>query len=216
MGLPIKHRKKYQSHKKRWDKQTIVEERDLVDKYALKNKKEIKRAEFMLAKFKKLAKEFNRSEETKSSTQAQNLMNNLKEKGFLPQESESLDDILNINVRDIMERRLSNIVYRLKLARTPSQARQFVVHRHVKVGGKVIDSPSYLVPLNEEATVEFRDTSSLSSEEHPERKIADEGMSVEETKEYEFNDNRVDEDGKSPADRKEEELDDEEVKEVEK
>ena len=210
MGLPIKHRKKYLSHKQRWDKQTIVEEKELVQNYALKNKKEIRKVEFLVGKFKKLAKSYNRSEETKNSQQAINFLESLKAKGFLHVDATSLDDVLNITTRDILERRLSNVVYKLKLARSPAQARQFVVHRHVKVGGKVVDSPSYLVPLNEEPTVEFRETSNLSSEEHPERKIAEEGVVVEETKEYELPDEQVDEEGKSASDRKEEALDDEE------
>lgn len=210
MGLPIKHRKKYSSHKKRWDKQTIVEEKELMTNYALKNKKDIRKAQFLVDKFKRLAKSYNRSEDTKSSEQAQLFMDSLKARGYLNQEAMSLDDVLNITVRDVLERRLSNIVYKLKFARSPAQARQFVVHRHVRIGGKVVDSPSYLVPLQEEATLEFRETSALSSEEHPERKIAEEGIITEETKEYEVQDNQLDEDGKSPADKKEEALDDEE------
>lgn len=210
MGLPIKHRKKFLSHKQRWDKQTIVDEKELVSSYALKNKKEIRRVEFLVGKFKKLAKFYNRSED---ATQANLFLESLKAKGFLSVDATSLDDVLNITTRDILERRLSNIVYKLKLARTPSQARQFVVHRHVRVGGKVIDSPSYLVPLTLEPTLEFRDTSSLSSEEHPERKLAEEGVIVEETKEFDLQEEKVDESGKSQADLKEEALDDEEQEE---
>ncbi len=45
----------------------------------------------------------------------------------------------------LLERRLDNVVYRLGLARTRSQARQFVNHGHVLVDGERIDIPSYLV-----------------------------------------------------------------------
>ena len=210
MGLPIKHRKKFLSHKQRWDKQTLIDEKELVASYALKNKKEIRKVEFLVGKFKKLAKYYNRADEAE---QAQKFLDSLKAKGFLPEQATSLDDVLNITTRDVLERRLSNVVYKLKLARSPSQARQFVVHRHVRVGGKVIDSPSFLVPLALEATVEFRDSSSLSSEEHPERKLAEEGVVVEETKEFDLPEEQVDEEGKSAADRKEEALDDEEQEE---
>lgn len=210
MGLPIKQRKKFLSHKQRWDKQTIVDEKELVASYALKNKKEIRKIEFLVGKFKKLAKYYNRADEAE---QAEKFLESLKAKGFLAAEATSLDDVLNITTRDVLERRLSNVVYKLKLARSPSQARQFVVHRHVRVGGKVIDSPSFLVPLALEPTVEFRDSSSLSSEEHPERKMADEGIIVEESKEFDLPQEEVDQDGKSAADRKEEALDDEEQEE---
>ena len=49
----------------------------------------------------------------------------------------------------MLERRLDNVVYRLKLASTRAQARQIVVHGHVLVNGKKVYSPSYLVHIND-------------------------------------------------------------------
>ena len=179
MGLPVKQRKKFVSHKKRWDKNTIVSEAELVNDYALKNKKEIRKVELLISKYKKIAKELNRNSTTKESEQAKHFIETLKSRGILNPEATSLDEILDINLRDILERRLSNIIYKLKYAKTPKQARQFVVHRHVKVGGKVIDSPSYLTTLAEEASVEFSPYSALSDENHPERKLTMTGVEEE-------------------------------------
>ncbi len=176
MGLPIKHRKKYVSHKKRWDKKVIVDEEVLVNDYALKNKKEIRKVELLLKKFKTIAKELNRTDELKQSEQAQHFLTSLKAKGFLAQEATRLDEVLDLGLRDILERRLSNIVYRLKLAKTPSQARQFVSHKHITVGGKLVDSPSYSVSLSEEVTISFASNTALFDENHPERKLNVEGM----------------------------------------
>jgi small subunit ribosomal protein S4 len=44
-----------------------------------------------------------------------------------------------------LERRLDNVVYRLGLASTRAQARQFVTHRHVLVNGRLVTIPSFLV-----------------------------------------------------------------------
>ncbi|MFW5704307.1 MAG: 30S ribosomal protein S4 [Nanoarchaeota archaeon] len=176
MGLPIKHRKKFVSHKKRWDKQTIVDEGVLVSDYALKNKKEIRRVELLLSKFKKIAKSFNKSAETKNSPQAKAFIDSLKAKGYLNPEATSLDEVLDITIRNLLERRLSNILYKHKLARTPAQARQFIVHRHVFVGDKMFTSPSYPVSLAQEPMVSFRGTSSLADENHPERKLQEENI----------------------------------------
>jgi small subunit ribosomal protein S4 len=44
-----------------------------------------------------------------------------------------------------LELRLDNVVFRLGLASTRAQARQFVVHRHVTVNGERVDRPSYAV-----------------------------------------------------------------------
>jgi small subunit ribosomal protein S4 len=49
----------------------------------------------------------------------------------------------------LLERRLDNVVYRLKLATTRTQARQIISHGHVLVNGKKVHTPSYLVEVND-------------------------------------------------------------------
>ena len=50
----------------------------------------------------------------------------------------------------LLERRLDNVIYRLGLARTRPQARQFVGHGHVRVNGQRVNIPSYIVNPGEE------------------------------------------------------------------
>lgn len=57
------------------------------------------------------------------------------------------------NLLQLLERRLDNVVFRLGLANTRRQARQFVTHGHVQVGGSRVNIPSYLVDVNEVITV---------------------------------------------------------------
>lgn len=211
MGLAKKQRKKYVSHKQRWHKATILEEDSLVKDYALKNKKEIRKVEKLIKKFKKIAKNFNRDAETTSSTEAKQFMDSLKAKGFLSQDAESMDEVLDIKPRDILERRLTTIVYKHKMAKSASQARQFIVHRHVKVAGRLVDSPSYLVPLAEEQEVVFLEKSALANEAHPERALESHGV-AEELEEIE--ETPLKEQEEQTFDEKEAELDDEEVDEV--
>jgi small subunit ribosomal protein S4 len=45
----------------------------------------------------------------------------------------------------LLESRLDNVVYRMGIASTRRQARQFVAHRHIVVNGKRVDVPSYRV-----------------------------------------------------------------------
>lgn len=45
----------------------------------------------------------------------------------------------------LLESRLDNVVYRMGIASTRRQARQFVAHRHIVVNGKRVDIPSYRV-----------------------------------------------------------------------
>jgi small subunit ribosomal protein S4 len=49
------------------------------------------------------------------------------------------------NLVQMLERRLDNIVYRLGFAPSRKAARQLVRHRHVTVGGRIVDIPSYQV-----------------------------------------------------------------------
>lgn len=57
----------------------------------------------------------------------------------------------------LLERRLDSVVYRLKLAMTPFAARQFINHGHIKVNGRRVTIPSYLV--NEGDVIEVREKS---------------------------------------------------------
>jgi len=43
----------------------------------------------------------------------------------------------------LLEARLDNTVFRMGIARTRRQARQFVSHRHIMVNGEIVDIPSY-------------------------------------------------------------------------
>ena len=49
------------------------------------------------------------------------------------------------NLMILLELRLDNVLYRLGLGRTRSEARQIVDHKHVLVNGKCINIPSYVV-----------------------------------------------------------------------
>lgn len=49
------------------------------------------------------------------------------------------------NLMILLELRLDNVLFRLGLGRTRSEARQIVDHKHVLVNGKCINIPSYVV-----------------------------------------------------------------------
>ncbi len=53
------------------------------------------------------------------------------------------------NLFMLLERRLDNVVYRLRFAASRAQARQLVLHNHVLVNGKAVNIPSYLIRPND-------------------------------------------------------------------
>jgi small subunit ribosomal protein S4 len=64
-----------------------------------------------------------------------------------------MSGITGENLFVLLERRLDNVVYRLRFAGSRSQARQIVLHGHVLVNGKRVNVPSFLI--RPEDTVEI-------------------------------------------------------------
>jgi small subunit ribosomal protein S4 len=54
---------------------------------------------------------------------------------------------------ELLERRLDNVVFRLGLASTRRQARQFVTHGHIQVDGRRLDIPSAEISDGQRVTV---------------------------------------------------------------
>lgn len=61
------------------------------------------------------------------------------------------------NLVAFLERRLDMVIYRAKFATTVFSSRQLINHGHIKVNGKKVDIPSYLI--KEEDTIEIKDKS---------------------------------------------------------
>ncbi len=60
------------------------------------------------------------------------------------------------NLLALLERRLDNVVYRLGLGDSRPQARQFVLHGHVRVNGQKVNIPSFLVKEGDVITLRER------------------------------------------------------------
>jgi len=177
MGHPKKFRKKYSTPSHPWQKERIDSEKLLSDEFGLKNKKEIWKINSLLSNFKRQAKKYSATDTDQSKKESEQLMARLRSYGFI-KEGSTFDDVLGLDVRDLLKRRLQSVLVEKDLARSAKQARQMVTHNHVSVGGKTITAPSYLVKLAEE--VAFHPSSSFVDETHPERVRE---KTVEETKE---------------------------------
>jgi small subunit ribosomal protein S4 len=68
-----------------------------------------------------------------------------------------MSGITGENLFVLLERRLDNVVYRLRFAASRSQARQIVLHGHVQVNGRRVNVPSYLV--KSEDVIEIKEKS---------------------------------------------------------
>jgi small subunit ribosomal protein S4 len=162
--------KSYETPNHPYQGERIAEEQGLVGKYGLKNKEELWRAQSELRNYRRAARRLlGRTQgDAAAGKEAEEFLGKLKRLGILADE-DSLDDVLSLDVTDLLERRLQTVVYRKGYANTTGQARQFIGHGHIVVGGQRVGTPSYTVSVAEESTVGFDSASPLTDELHPER-----------------------------------------------
>ncbi len=168
MGDPRKPRKAFETPRHPWRKDQLEEELHLVGDYGLRNKKELRRHETDLSQIRGIARTLLGAEEEQRAQLEKQYLTSLARQGILP-ETATVDNILDLNVKDLMERRLQTVVYRTGLAKSIHQARQFVIHGHISVAGDIVTVPSYVVRRDQESRIAFHPTSPLSNAQHPAR-----------------------------------------------
>lgn len=170
MGDPKKLKRKYKTPNHPWQKARIEEEKILARDFGLKNKTEIWLMNSILKDFQERAKKLVANKGKQAQIEKEALVRKLISLGLLKPNAE-IHDVLSVNIKDLMERRLQTIIVKKTFARTHKQARQFITHGHIFVGGKKINSPSYLITEEEKMLIEFRQSSPLNNSEHPERVV---------------------------------------------
>lgn len=163
MGHPRKARKKYDTPPHPWNAERIKSENKLMAKYGLKNKKEIWKADTLVRNYSRQARYLLGFSEDQVKTEIDELLGHLKRTGILD-ESAPLESILDLTVEDILRRRLQTVVHQKGLARTAKEARMFVVHGHIALDGKKVNSPSYVVKKGEEDLVGFYPSSPVAKQ----------------------------------------------------
>ena len=152
MGDPRKIRKKYKRPRKPWDKDVLVESIKLAGEYGLRNKREVWRAMTLAAKYKKIARKILSSGVKRDHQLETAVLKKLIKLGIL-EENAKIGNLLDITAEDFLKRRLQTLVFKKGLARSIYEARQLVVHGHIKIGDRVIKIPSYIVSREEEPLI---------------------------------------------------------------
>jgi small subunit ribosomal protein S4 len=143
-------RKKFKRPKVTWNINKIKEERALLNEYGLRRKKEFLRTQEILRNFRQRARELIA---VKDKEKERTLIDKMSSMGVLTKKESTLDDILALNIRNLLDRRLQTIVFRKGLAKTPMQARQLIAHGHISVSGRRTKFPSYIVPVEKERKI---------------------------------------------------------------
>ncbi len=162
--------KQYETPNHPYQGERISNEHGLLDRYGLKNKEELWRAQSELRSYRREARDLLAQPQDDPAVirRSEEFLGRLKRVGILG-EGDELGTVLSLEVEDVLERRLQTVAYRNGLAQTPQQARQFIVHGHIVLGEQRQRIPSYVVDVDEEDLVAFDEHSPLADELHPER-----------------------------------------------
>ena len=141
--------KQYSKPKRPFDKTRIEEEAIIKKEFGLKNKREIWKAEAKIKSIREKAKKLISS--NKEDQQA--FFDRLKKMGL---EVNSIGEVLALDKKDYLNRRLQTILVKKELATTIRTARQLISHKKVLVDERIVNSPSYVVPIKLENKISLK------------------------------------------------------------
>lgn len=141
--------KLYSRPKRPFDKARIIEEGEIKKEFGLKNKKEIWRADAKIKAIRRKAKDLIKAEPAEQKA----FFKRLNKIGM---NVNSISDVLSLDKKDYLNRRLQTVVYKKGLVSTINTARQTIVHKKVLIEGKIINIPSYVVPVELEDKITIK------------------------------------------------------------
>lgn len=150
--------KTYSKPKRPFEKARIEEEAEIKKEFGLKNKKEIWKADARVKEIREKAKNLISSDEKDKNA----FFERIKKIGF---NVSSISDVLSLDKKDYLGRRLQTILVKKKIARTPKGARQLITHKKVIVGEKLVSSPSYIVPISLENKISLKPSKEKNKKE---------------------------------------------------
>ncbi len=155
MGDPRKPKKSYHRPRRIWTTDQLNAELYILGSFGLRNKRELWKAQTEVARFRNQARALLALATEARTEKESRLLKSLNRLGLVT-ESASLDDVLNLKIEDLLERRLQTIVMKKAGTKSPHQARQVVVHGHVSIGDRIVNLPGYIVKKEEENLTTLR------------------------------------------------------------
>mmetsp|Transcript_7379 Transcript_7379/g.20992 ORF Transcript_7379/g.20992 Transcript_7379/m.20992 type:complete len:183 (+) Transcript_7379:103-651(+) len=140
-------RKTFGTPRRPFEKERLDQELKLCGEYGLRNKREVWRVHFALAKMRKASRELltRDAHDEKRLFEGAAILRRLLRLGVLDESKAELDYVLALNVEDFLERRLQTLVFKLGLAKSIHHARVLIRQRHIRVGKRVVNVPSFTV-----------------------------------------------------------------------
>jgi len=131
--------KVYDTPRRPFEKARLDQELKLIGEYGLRNKREVWRIRYSLAKIRSAARELLTLEEKdqKRLFEGNALLRRLVRVGVLDETKMKLDYVLGLKIEDFLERRLQTQVFKLGLAKSIHHARVLIRQRHIRVRKQV-------------------------------------------------------------------------------
>jgi len=161
MGDPKTSRRVWQKPKRPLNYDLIMDELKTLGTFGLKTKRELWKTQTELSRVRLQARSLLALRQDERERKEPILMQSLSKIGLVNEDS-TLDDVLNLQVTDLLSRRLQTIAQKKLYFKTPYQARQAIVHGHIMIGDSVVTIPSYVVKTEEEAKVNLIPESSFN------------------------------------------------------
>ncbi|EFC44489.1 predicted protein [Naegleria gruberi] len=135
-----------------FEKERLDRELRMCGKYGLKNKHEIWRVQYYLARARKTARHLLTlpEDDIKRQFEGAALLRRMTRLGLLDESRQQLDYILSLKAEDLLERRLQTIVQKLNLSKSIHHARQLIFQGHIRVGKQTVNVPSFTVRVDSE------------------------------------------------------------------
>ena len=149
MGDPKTSRKIWKKPKRPLNYDLKMDELKTLGTFGLKTKQELWKTQTELSRVRLQARSLLALRQEERKRKEPVLMQSLTKIGLVD-EGSTLDDVLNLQVNDLLSRRLQTITQRKLFFKTPYQARQAIVHGHIMIGDSIITIPSYIVKTKEE------------------------------------------------------------------
>jgi len=161
MGDPKTPRRVWKKPKRPLNYNLMMDELKTLGTFGLKTKRELWKARTNLSKLRHQARSLLALRQEIRNEKEPALLNSLSKIGLVDKNS-TLDDVLNLQVTDLLSRRLQTIVQRKLYFKTPYQARQAIVHGHIMIGDSIVTIPSYIVKIDEESKIHLIHESSFN------------------------------------------------------
>jgi len=151
------HSKTFSTPRRPYEKERLDQELKLIGQYGLRNKREVWRVKYTLAKIRKAARELLTLEEKepKRLFEGNALLRRLVRMGVLDEDRMKLDYVLGLKLEDFLERRLQTQVFKAGLAKSIHHARVLIRQRHIRVRRQVVNVPSFVVRLDSQKHIDF-------------------------------------------------------------